>query len=134
MSGFTAANTPGGGYGDDPNPFEVLCLPASDRLLTMRAVRAHKKLVVKHVFERAGCGALTTGFWVPTWQQVNIACDQLAKNFSALRARYANSTQYRWNPYADVGSAAARIPWQWQPREYRLRAVSVSDKPFDNHI
>ena len=62
MSAFTAANTNGGGYGANPNPFEVLELPASDRMLTLRAVRAHKKLIVRHVFERGGAEALTTGY------------------------------------------------------------------------
>ena len=63
------------------NLFEIMGLDPSDKGLTLRAVRIHKKMVVKHVFERGARSAQSIGFWVPTWAQVNMAINQLEKDF-----------------------------------------------------
>ena len=101
----------GAGYALRANPFEVLCLNPTDDELTLRAVRVHKRVVVKHVrvFERGSAEALTTGFWVLTWAQVNTAMNELTFNFERVRAQYRNFTQSRWNAFADSESAAAKV-------------------------
>lgn len=114
MSDSTASNIPGGWYAaqETLNPFQILCLPPNDPLLSLHAVCKHIPLVVGHVYVDPveGGSAGTTGYWVPTSQQVNEAVHALDDNFDALRIRFRNATQYYWNPFASIGSREALLP------------------------
>ena len=112
MSGFTAVNSNGSYFKENPNPLLVLCLDA-DPIITARGRRAHKKTVLLHVFERGATAAKTTGPRVPTWAQVNAALDEIEKvGWAATCSRWGRrGLLHTWNPHANPGSQEARLPW-----------------------
>lgn len=108
------------------NPFQVLALPADDPKLTLRGVRAHIRLVViPHVFERDGGLGLTMGPRVPRLVHVNAAKEMLQEtgDIERQRAVFAGHFDHTWNPYADPGSAAAKLPWLATPCSYHAPDV-----------
>ena len=102
MSASADMNAPGSGYPDHPNPFEILCLDPRDPHLTLRAVRLHHRVVLKHVFERGVVKAKTLGRFVATWsqsQRCKRAVDQEVRLLRASLPKLHASEVERFHAY-----------------------------------
>ena len=102
----------GGGYGENPNPFEVLGFPPGERVYSGHEI-ANQADFVKTLHVRAGNNGdqLTVGYWVPSWRQVETACHQLLNDSDLQSVRVPSGPLIpRWNPWASSGSPLASIP------------------------
>lgn len=118
MSSFTAVSDPGAYFAtqiarNELDPFAVLGLHADIDELSMRGARSHYRTVVMpHVFEAPG-KPRTIGPRVPTWSQVNDAKKELLdgsqSDFKALKTAWKHRSVQVWNPFAPVGSDAAKL-------------------------
>ena len=132
MSGFSAVNHPGAFYHSNPNPLLVVCL-SPDVTITRRGLHLHKRVVVKHLFERGVIPAMTRGPRVPTWAQFNNAWDQIEERgwvaACSLWGGRSGQLQHTWNAFASPGSREALLPWDRvsQPCECGDCSHSTSD-------
>lgn len=105
------------------DPFACLGLHATFPHLTTRLIRLHFRVVIKHLFERAAGAALTSACNVPKWGHANRAKDMLSTE-DGLRAAislWAHNSVQTWNPYAEPGSDAAKIPLDTTAGMYRMQ-------------
>lgn len=101
------------------DPWAVLSLHADDHQLTVRGIWLHvRRMVHRHVFQRATPVGGTHGPNVPTWTHVNMTKDRLDTNLEAARRRWAGLTVQVWNPYEDVRSPQALLPLSHRRSEF----------------
>ena len=101
----------------DFDPFAVLGLFPDDIFLAQYGARKHcKRVVSRHVDESDGGAAKTTGPRVPLWAHVHMAhellfgADVSSDLFESRRMQWAPRSTQVWNPYAEPGSTAAKLP------------------------
>ena len=119
---MTSASEGNGSYFDDQalrgelNPFQAFGLPPDDFMLTQHGARLHYEVAAKHVSETGDGGAVTKGARVPRYEHLEAARASLIEGvtnaqFERLKFDWAvHDKTLTWNPFAPVGSDAAKQP------------------------
>ena len=111
-------------YFDFFNFFEILCFDSRDSNFTLRAMKLHHRIVLKHVFEREIIKTKFLKRFISIWFQINVAYELMNKNFRDCVKRYQNCTQIKWNVFAKSKNAIVKISWNRIKRKLRIFACN----------